>query len=381
MAKQFFRKPRLSQAFFYAMCFSFVATANAQVVRFSEVVERNTQEQIRVVGTLKAYQTSNIAVSESGVVTFVYVNDGDFVKQGDKLLAIDDRRLKAQVSQFSSELSAAKENLKAARALNESAQSDYQAYLTSQKNNAVSKQQLERARADASSAEANMRAAALNVDTAKARLELAEVKLSDSTLKAPFSGQVVLRQAELGQWLSAGETAFTLTSFDQLEAWLDVPERLAHLKYSENLVIPLQSANILASSGSVKIINQVDPRARTFKVIATVSHPGFMPGMSVNAWLASDAKAMSLMVPKDALIQRAGSYFIYKINTQGDQQSAQSVPVTVNFHQDGWVAVQSSALQKGDLVVTEGNERLMPGPVVAVPDTQASSQSITENVN
>jgi len=131
----------------------------------------------------------------------------------------------------------------------------------------------------------------------------------------------------------------------------------------------------------VKVINQIDPRARTFKVIAEISHPGFMPGMSVSAWLATNAKSSTLMVPKDALIQRGGSYFVYKVNTVGDKQSAQSVPVKVNFHRSGWVAIDSVVLANGDKVVTEGNERLMPGPVVAVPDTQISSQSVSENVN
>lgn len=380
MANLFFRKKRLTKSLLF-LSLMFISNVHAQVVRYSEVLEKEEQEQIRVVGTLKAYQTANIAISESGLVTQVLVNDGDYVKKGDQLLKIDDRRLKAQVDQLRAEHAAAKENLKAAEAEFERAQSDYQAYLTSKKNNAVSKQQLERSRADANSAKANMLAAKQNVDAVKASLTLANVKLSDTQLFAPFSGQVVARHAELGQWLSAGDTAFTVTSFDKLEAWLDVPERLSHLKHSEALSVPLQSASALATSNKVKVINQIDSRARTFKVIAEISHPGFMPGMSVSAWLATNAKSSTLMVPKDALIQRGGSYFVYKVNTDGDKQSAQSVPVKVKFHSSGWVAIDSAVLVNGDKVVTEGNERLMPGPVVAVPDTQVSSQSVSENVN
>lgn len=380
MANLFFRKKRLTKSLLF-LSLMFISNVHAQVVRYSEVLEKEEQEQIRVVGTLKAYQTANIAISESGLVTQVLVNDGDYVKKGDQLLKIDDRRLKAQVDQLRAEHAAAKENLKAAEAEFERAQNDYQAYLTSQKNNAVSKQQLERSRADANSAKANMLAAKQNVDAVKASLTLANVKLSDTQLFAPFSGQVVARHAELGQWLSAGDTAFTVTSFDKLEAWLDVPERLSHLKHSEALSVPLQSASALATSNKVKVINQIDPRARTFKVIAEISHPGFMPGMSVSAWLATNTKSSTLMVPKDALIQRGGSYFVYKVNTDGDKQSAQSVPVKVKFHSSGWVAIDSAVLVNGDKVVTEGNERLMPGPVVAVPDTQVSSQSVSENVN
>ena len=380
MANLLIRKKRLTNSLLF-LSLMFISNAHAQVVRYIEVVEKEEQEQIRVVGTLKAYQTSNIAISESGLVSEVFVNDGDYVEKGDRLLKVDDRRLMAQVEQLRAEHAAAKESLKAAEAKFERAQSDYQAYLTSQKNKAVSKQQLERSRAESNSTKANMLAAKQNVDAVMASLTLAEVKLSDTQLVAPFSGQVVERHAELGQWLSAGDTAFKLTAFDKLEAWLDIPERLSHLKHSEALSIPLQSASALAPSNKVKVINQIDPRARTFKVIAEISHPGFMPGMSVSAWLATNAKSSTLMVPKDALIHRGGSYFVYKVNTDGDNQSAQSVPVKVKFHSSGWVAIDSVVLANGDKVVTEGNERLMPGPVVAVPDTQVSSQSVSENVN
>ena len=202
MANLLIRKKRLTNSLLF-LSLMFISNAHAQVVRYSEVVEKEEQEQIRVVGTLKAYQTANIAISESGLVSQVLVNDGDYVKKGDQLLKIDDRRLKAQVDQLRAEHAAAKQNLKAAEAEFERAQSDYQAYLTSQKNNAVSKQQLERSRAEANSTKANMLAAKQNVDAVKASLTLAEVKLSDTQLVAPFSGQVVERHAELGQWLSA----------------------------------------------------------------------------------------------------------------------------------------------------------------------------------
>jgi len=378
MANLLTRKNRLTKSLLF-ISLIFISNVYAQVVRFSEVLEKEEQEQIRVVGTLRAYQTANIAISESGLVTQVLVNDGDFVEKGEQLLKIDGRRLKAQVDQLSAQLAAAEENLKATKAEFERAQSDYQAYLTSQKNNAVSKQQLERSRAEANSAKANMLAARQNVDAVKASLTLAEVKLSDTQLVAPFSGQIVQRHTELGQWLSAGDTAFKITAFDKLEAWLDIPERLSHLMHSEALSIPLQSANALATSHKVKVINQVDPRARTFKVIAEINHPGFMPGMSVSAWLATNEKSSTLMVPKDALIQRGGSYFVYRVNTDGDKQFAQSVPVKVKFHRSGWVAIDSAVLVNGDKVVTEGNERLMPGPVVGEPDTQVIPQYVLKN--
>lgn len=378
MANLLTRKNRLTKSLLF-ISLIFISNVHAQVVRFSEVLEKEEQEQIRVVGTLRAYQTANIAISESGLVTQVLVNDGDFVEKGEQLLKIDGRRLKSQVDQLSAQLAAAEENLKATKAEFERAQSDYQAYLTSQKNNAVSKQQLQRSRAEANSAKANMLAARQNVDAVKASLTLAEVKLSDTELVAPFSGQIVQRHTELGQWLSAGDTAFKITAFDKLEAWLDIPERLSDLMHSEVLSIPLQSANALATSHKVKVINQVDPRTRTFKVIAEINHPGFIPGMSVSAWLATNEKSSTLMVPKDALIQRGGSYFVYRVNTDGDKQFAQSVPVKVKFHRSGWVAIDSAVLANGDKVVTEGNERLIPGPVVGEPDTQVIPQSVLKN--
>ena len=99
MANLLIRKKRLTKSLLF-LALMFISNVHAQVVRYSEVVEKEEQEQIRVVGTLKAYQTANIAISESGLVTQVLVNDGDYVKKGDQLLKIDDRRLMRKLTNY-----------------------------------------------------------------------------------------------------------------------------------------------------------------------------------------------------------------------------------------------------------------------------------------
>lgn len=125
----------------------------------------------------------------SGVVKEVYVQVGQKVKKGDKLLALDDTRLKARVMEaeaavmrFKQEAEEAERDLKRAGEL-------YDRGVSSTTEFDASK--LRHARATANAREAD------------ARLIIAQKDLEDSVLKAPFDGVVRAREAEPGMYVPA----------------------------------------------------------------------------------------------------------------------------------------------------------------------------------
>ena len=132
--------------------------------------------------------------------------------------------------------------------------------------------------------------------------------------------------------------------------------------------VGLSVGDKMLSGFNIKVLRNVDARARTFKVVSQVESQGLMPGMSVEAWLPEGAKTQYLTVPKDAIVQRGTSTLVYKVNQKDEKQMAEVIPVTVVFHQGNIAAVLSPMLKADDKVITEGNERLMPGPVMAVAD-------------
>lgn len=346
-----------------------ISVSANQVVRYGVAEHAQLQARHRVVGTIKAANQANVAASEAGKVAAVLVDEGDIVVKNQPLVKLDDRRIKAQLAQVEAQLARAEAEQAQFKAQFEQAEYDYLAYQKSAQKSAVSEQRLKQAKTQTLVAQANVIAAVQQIEALEAQLNEIKVRLDDLVIKAPFSGQITAHFAQPGQWLAAGDTAVTLVSQSNLEAWLDVPERFAHLASTTPQSIALQVGHVMVDGHKVKAISNVDARARTFQVVASVENPNLLPGMSVSAWIPEGDERKTLVVPKDAIVERGGQSLIYKITEEGDKQTAVPVNVTVQFHHQGVAAVYAPGLTLGDKVITEGNERLMPGPVMAVADS------------
>lgn len=125
----------------------------------------------------------------SGVVKEVYVQVGQRVKKGDRLLALDDTRLKAGVMEAEAGLMRVKQEADDAEREFRRAQELYERGVSSTTEFDAAK--LRHARATASAREA------------EARLIIAQKNLDDSVLKAPFDGVVRAREAEPGMVVPA----------------------------------------------------------------------------------------------------------------------------------------------------------------------------------
>ena len=339
-----------------------------QVVRFSTVSTQELQSHKLVTGTLKAFSQSNIASSEAGLIIQVFANEGDTVTQGQTLVQLDQRKISAEVSRIEAELALAQAQHELAQAEFNLAEDDFIAYKQSANQNAISEQRLRQSKTAALTSQAKVIAAFEAVKALKAQLTFVKVRLSDMSIKAPFDGQITQRLAEPGQWLGAGDNAMVLISQGKLEAWLDVPERFADKLTTSPDLIGLNIGDQMLNGTNNKVLKSVDIRARTFKLVSQVISSDLMPGMSVKAWLPEGKKTAQLTVPKDAIIRRGNTTLVYKVSENGDKQNASAVPVNILFHQGNIAAINSNMLVAGDKVITEGNERLMPGPVVAIPD-------------
>ncbi len=344
-----------------------------QVVRYSTVSQQELQSHKLVTGTLKAFSQSDIAAAEAGLVMKVFVNEGDTVVKGQTLIQLDHRKISAEVSRIEAELALAQAQHELAQAEFNLAEDDFIAYKESATKNAISEQRLRQSKTTALTSQARVIAAFEAVKSLKAQLTFIRVRLSDMSIKAPFDGQITQRSAEPGQWLGVGDSAMVLISQGKLEAWLDVPERFANKLMTSPDLIGLNIGEQMLNGTDNKVLKAVDSRARTFKLVSQVTSTNLMPGMSVKAWLPEGKKTAQLTVPKDAIIRRGNNTLVYKVSENGDKQNASPVPVNILFHQGNIAAINSNMLVAGDKVITEGNERLMPGPVVAIPDEKGSA--------
>jgi multidrug efflux pump subunit AcrA (membrane-fusion protein) len=84
--------------------------------------------------------------------------------------------------------------------------------------------------------------------------------------------------------------------------------------------------------------------------------------MSVVAWIPTNDEAEHLTVPKSAVVRNGRDAYVYRSSLDpAGVATAAKTPVTVLFDWQDRVVVSAEALEAGDRVIVEGNERIMPG--------------------
>jgi RND family efflux transporter MFP subunit len=334
-------------------------------------------------GSLRAVSRAGIAALEEGQVMEVTVQEGDRIEKGHVLARLDDRRLRAQLGEKEASLEVSKATLAQRNAELDRAKQDYSRSENLLQNAVVTEKEFDHAIADVAVAEAQVNAAEKLVHQIESEIELLKVRLEDLTVEAPFTGKVIERHVEPGVWIHQGDQVATLVSSGTIEAWIEVPERYAKPVSSIDhpIDIEIHATGNRVTAHRAEAIPDVHSRTRNFWLVARIPNENdrLAPGMSIQGWLPTSEKSHQLTVFKDAVIRDSISAFVYKA-VQGEDggQQAVRVPVRVIFEAGDRVAVTSSNLAEGDLVVIEGNERLLPGTKVSLVEKDAPSLARAE---
>jgi HlyD family secretion protein len=164
-------------------------------------------------GTLQPTTLVEIGSELSGTVAQVFVDVNDRVKKGQVLVALDDARLRDQVTGSRAALAAAEAALGQAQAgVTEARDALARLRDVSRRSGGLvpSASEMSAAEAAAARAEANMASARANVAQARATLSSHETNLGKATIRAPIDGVVLSRKAEPGNAVAASLQAVTL---------------------------------------------------------------------------------------------------------------------------------------------------------------------------
>lgn len=352
-----------------AILFATVTFAQEQIpeVRVKPVEFKNAEIRRIVTGSLRAYRRSDVASQESGLVITAERREGQVVKKGDVLAALDARRLKLEVAQAEYDIQIKLATIEQRKAELATYQEELNRRTKSQElaAGAVSKEDIRRAKMVLAVAESAQITAESDYELARAQLSLLKVRLDDTVIRAPFDGNIVRKHAETGEWISPGSPIVTLISSGAIEAVFEVSENFSmqRLQSLKTITVNLKERNIQVESENIIVIPDVDPRSRRYILIAVLKPKKhfFAPGMSVTATIPTNEKGDYLVIPTDSVMRDSGGEFAYKIGKGSDGNSV-AVPVSlrVHFAIDDGLCIESSDLRKGDLIVVEGNERLRP---------------------
>jgi len=198
----------------------------------------------------------------------------------------------------------------------------------------------------------------------------AEDELRKTTIRAPFSGYIVERYIETGEWLDVGDSVVEIVDLSSILVRVHVPESaLAFLKVDEPVRTRIDALDQSLDGRIKHILRQADPNARTFPVDIEVENADgkIAAGMFARATVPAAKKTSVVAVPKDAVVERDGIVYVALL-TRDDRGGIAGVlsPVTLGADLGEWVAISSGNVKSGAQVLTRGTERILPFPTPVV---------------
>ena len=295
---------------------------------------------LQTVGSLRADESVIVRPEVAGRISRIHFVEGGRVAAGQPLFTLDGSLPQASLNEANANLENSRRS--AARA----------GELSDQK--LIARADYDRARA------------ALAVD--QARAASARTMLSKMTLRAPFSGQVGLREVSVGAFVNAGQDLVTLVRLDPIEVEFSVPENaLANLRNGQKVRVAVDAFPDDSFGGEVVAIDPViDANSRSARLRARIANPDarLKPGQFAKLQIDTGSdRSDALLVPEQALMQDGQTRFVY---TVVDGKAKKTVIVT-GARVPGMLEVVQG-LKPGDVVITAGQGKPMmhDGAAVAV---------------
>ena len=323
------------------------------------------------VGSTEAYQSVEIRARVQGYLDRMAFEPSSFVRKGQLLFVIEPEPYEAQRDRAAANLKAAEANLRRA-------ESDLDRLEQAVRTNAVSQQEVTRARAERDQASAAML-------EAEAALTNAEIQLEYTTLESPIDGLVTRNFVDLGNLVGAGEATLltTVRRIDPIYAYFEVSERFVarvleqrggHQDPGTSDAIP--ATLLLEETGHEiegridSLENTVDAATGTIRVRGVFPNPDakIFPGFFVRVRLPGELHEDALLVEETALGTDLGGRYLMIV---GDGDIVERRYIEPGQLQDDNTRLILDGLEPGERYIVKGLQRARPGMPVT-PKTAGS---------
>lgn len=323
----------------------------AETVSTAPVTTERWDRSVESVGSMRAVQGSDLSTELSGVVTKIYFENGQEVKEGDLLVELDTQTEEA--------------NLRSAEAEADLARTVYDRTRMLRTNNTVPQSEMD-------TAESNLRKMNALVEQLKSTIRKKQVR-------APFAGQVGIREVNLGQFVDNGDKIVSLQSLDPIFVDFLLPQQLlSQVAPGSRLRVITDVYPGKSFEGELTAVNaEIDPVTRNIRLQGTLQNPeGLLrPGMFGRIILSLGEAEEVTAIPVTAIVAATYGDSVFVVTEKSDEEGDTQLVAEQRFIRTGrtegdFVAV-TEGLQPGETVVSAGAFKLRNGSSIEVNNDMA----------
>ncbi len=309
-------------------------------------------DKIEALGTLRAKESVELTATVTEIISAIHFEDGQRVDAGYVLAEMTNTEEHAMLSEARSQLAEAK--------------SQYQ--------------RLQPLLAEGAASASVVDARKNEFETAKARKQAIQSRMSDRLIAAPFSGIVGLRNISVGALVEPGDLITTLDDDSEMKLDFTVPSTL--LK-DIKIGLPIEAsapglAKEKVTGTVVSIGSRVDPVTRSVTVRAILPNPDLVlkPGLLMTVYLSSNERE-TLVIPEEALVPKGETSSVFVVAENDGLDTLEKRDVEIGARRSGEVEILSG-LTAGERVVTHGTLTARAGQGVEVRAEEKNDEPLAE---
>ena len=334
-------------------------TAPTVPVSVATVEQKTVPVEVRGIGSVEAYSTVSIKAQVAAELTAVHFQEGQDVRAGDLLFSLDRRPFEAALRQ-------AEANLARDIAQAEQAHAQARRYVQLREEGVAAEAQTEQFEAEA-------RALDATVQADRAAVERARLNLEYCTIRSPLDGRTGRLMVNVGNLVKASDdpALVVINQITPIYASFALPEQYLGdvKKYMAAGTLKVEAAGrddpARSERGRVSFVdNTVDTTTGTIRLkgVFPNAEKRLWPGQFVDVVLTLTEVPNAIVVPAQALQESQAGEFVYVVKADG---TVESRPVETGQTVAGLTIVKQG-LQAGEIVVTDGQLRLIPGAKVKI---------------
>jgi RND family efflux transporter MFP subunit len=350
----------------------------AQQVEFATVAAAYPSTSVAILnatGRVVAQRRASVSSKGTGRLEWLGVQEGQMVQEGDVIARLENRDVAAQREQAAAQVQAARANLVQGEAELDDARSALKRSQDLARQNFISGSALDTAEARYNKSRAQIDSLKAQIAVAEANYRVSSVAYDQTLIRAPFTGIVLTKSANVGDIVTPFSSAsgttgavVTMADMETLEVEADVSESsISKIKVGQPAEVQLDAFPELRLLGEVsRVVPTVDRSKATLLVkVKFVEHdPRVLPDMSAKIAFLSRAltpeerKPVPALRP-DAIVKRDGADVVFVVDSVGAAGAVK--PVTVKTGEKVGDLVRVEGVAPGTRVVANPPERLAAG--------------------